>query len=67
MAATSVQNIYWSIQIIWIHYVRPVRIRVLTNPIAPLHIVCRKMWLNGAAFWMRSEKLRSRVTAGVAQ
>jgi hypothetical protein len=43
----------------------PVRIRVGIDPPHPL--VCRKRRLNGAVLRMRSEKPRSRVTAGVAR
>jgi hypothetical protein len=43
----------------------PVRIRVRIDPPHPL--VCRKRRLNGAVLWKRPGKLRSRVTAGVAQ
>jgi hypothetical protein len=43
----------------------PVRIRVRIDPPHPL--VCRKRRINGAVLRMRPEKLRSRVTAGVAR
>jgi hypothetical protein len=43
----------------------PVRIQVRIDPPHPL--VCRKRRLNGAVLWMRPEKPRSRVTAGVAR
>jgi hypothetical protein len=43
----------------------PVRIRVRIDPPHPL--VCSKRRLNGAVLWMRPEKPRSRVTAGVAR
>jgi hypothetical protein len=45
--------------------IHPVRIRVRIDPSHPL--VCRKRRLNGAVLRMRPEKLRPRVTAGVAR
>jgi hypothetical protein len=50
----------------WVHGVCvPVRIQVRIHPSHPL--VCRKRRLNGTVLWMRPEKPRSRVTAGVAR
>jgi hypothetical protein len=43
----------------------PVRIRVKIDP--SYSVVCRKRRLNGIVLRMRSEKPRSRVTAGVAR
>jgi hypothetical protein len=48
-------------------FFRPVRIRFRIHVDPPHPLVCRKRRLHGVVFWMRPEKPRSCVTAGVAR